>query len=183
MSKTLRQQYRSEYNALINAIHRCTSRKNAQYNDYGGRGISVSVRYTGPNGFANLLADIGPKPSPELTLDRIDNSKNYEENNLCWSDRKTQQNNRRPHKPRVTDLGWGSTTVISTGKSGKPRPHVTPLIPLGTECKSLIEWASELRISPRTLRRRFYRGLTPEQALIPGLFDTWGKPRSGPTIH
>ncbi len=44
--------------------------------------------------FKEFFSHIGPKPSPELTLDRIDNKKGYEPGNVWWATRKQQSRNR-----------------------------------------------------------------------------------------
>ena len=108
-----KQKYRSEYCALVNAIHRCHNTKNKQYHDYGGRGITVFDGWQGSNGFEVFLAHIGPKPSPELTLERLDNSKGYGPGNVAWKTRKEQQANRRTNKSSKTYLVNGSYYSVS----------------------------------------------------------------------
>lgn len=185
MTKLRKKDFKVEYDALVNARHRCSNPKNAHYKDYGGRGLQVHESFLGPDGFWNFLASVGRKPSAELTLDRVDNTKGYEPGNLAWTSRKVQQRNRRPTKPRIIDLGWGSKThTVFCYDGKKTRTFDSPLVPLNDQALSLYEWSKLLNINARTLRQRLQRGLTPAQALVPTLFDTWGKPRDGgPTIH
>ena len=95
--QTLRNRYLSEYGAWKNAIGRCFNPRTKQYADYGGRGISVCPEWNlpYPEGFENFLASMGAKPSPELTLDRMDNDGNYEPTNCRWATRTQQVANRR----------------------------------------------------------------------------------------
>jgi len=74
-------------------IARCTNENHPQYKDYGGRGIIVCDRWI--NSFEDFLTDVGRKPSPELTFDRIDNERGYETDNVRWTTWKVQANNRR----------------------------------------------------------------------------------------
>lgn len=71
-------------------IQRCTNPKTVNYKNYGGRGIKVLYK-----SFEESLNDIGPKPGPEYSIDRIDNNGNYESSNCKWSTRKEQRANRR----------------------------------------------------------------------------------------
>lgn len=82
----------AEYEAWAGAGKRCTNPKDRFFRDYGGRGITVCDRW---KSFALFLADMGERPSPKHSIDRIDPDGNYDPDNCRWADIKTQSRNKR----------------------------------------------------------------------------------------
>lgn len=79
---------------------RCRNPREPVFNRYGGRGITVCERWLR---FENFLADMGERPTG-MSLDRIDNSGNYEPANCRWATDLTQAFNQTQTK-RVTFRG------------------------------------------------------------------------------
>lgn len=88
MSKT------SEYSIWASMRDRCLNPGNEAWNNYGGRGITVSKEFDTFIGFYNI---VGRKPDNK-SLDRIDNNKGYEPGNIKWSTQTEQTSNTRRNK-------------------------------------------------------------------------------------
>lgn len=80
------------YSTWRNMRDRCNYIKHPSYKDYGARGIKVCRRW---DNFALFLADMGERPSPQYSLDRIDNDGDYTPENCRWATKSEQQSNQR----------------------------------------------------------------------------------------
>ena len=125
----------AEYRAWAAMIRRCENKNWWGYKFYGGRGVRVCQKWR--MSFLVFLEDVGMRPNPKLTLDRIDNKKGYRPGNVKWSTMKEQCRNRRSNR-----------IVRFRGK----RMLVT-------------EWAEHLGVNRYSLQGRFFRGWNAKRAL------------------
>jgi hypothetical protein len=79
-----------EYRAYRAAISRCTNPNVKCWPRYGGRGIEF--RFTS---FEQWLVELGRKPSPTHSVDRIKVNGNYEPGNVRWATPSEQRRNQR----------------------------------------------------------------------------------------
>ena len=73
--------------------YRCYTKKNKNYPHYGGRGIKVCQRWL--DSIDNFILDMGERPSPIHSLDRIDVNGDYCPENCRWATQKEQCMNQR----------------------------------------------------------------------------------------
>lgn len=83
------------YSVWKNMVDRCRNPENKDFHHYGGRGIAVCKEWLTLEGF---MGDMGASFKDGLTLERVDNSKGYCEDNCRWATRKEQSNNLRSNR-------------------------------------------------------------------------------------
>jgi hypothetical protein len=115
-------------------LDRCRNHNSPSYKYYGARGISVSRHWYV---FENFLAEMGRRPSPIHSLDRINNEGNYEPGNVRWATPIEQAKNRR--------------NVLYVTRNGRTL--------------ALIDWCREIGINPNTVLYRLRRGWSQDRAL------------------
>jgi hypothetical protein len=116
-------------------ISRCTNPEAERYASYGGRNITVCERWLAS--LDDYIDDVGVRPSPRHTLDRIDNDGNYEPDNIRWATPEEQNRNRRSTKLHALD--------------GTTRP--------------LAEWAEMAGMPYEVVKKRVWSGWPLEEAL------------------
>lgn len=125
-----------EYRAWLEIKRRCYNENSKSFQNYGGRGIRIADEWLWD--FDAFLEHVGPRPSKEWSLDRIDNSKGYAPGNIRWATRTTQNNNSRHNR----------------------------LITIGTETKTLTTWCRANGISVQTANARILRGHWTEERAV-----------------
>ncbi len=89
-----------ELKAWHAAKTRCYNPNSISYEAYGGRGIRMSKEFC--ESFDAFYDCIGPRPSSQHSLDRIDVNGDYTAGNIRWATRSEQQRNKRPFKWKKT---------------------------------------------------------------------------------
>ena len=85
---------------------RCLDRNHKHFKNYGGRGIKVCDAWMD---FSAFLSDMGERPKG-TTIERTDNSGNYEPGNCVWATSKQQSRNKRTSR---TIRAFGKNTTIA----------------------------------------------------------------------
>jgi hypothetical protein len=99
------------YWVWVSMKQRCANDKTKSYVNYGNRGISYHHAWERFEGFCK---DMGLRPSPHHSLERVDNSKGYLPSNCIWADRFAQAANRRTFKNNTSGVRG-----VSKAKSGR----------------------------------------------------------------
>lgn len=99
------------YRTWCHMKDRCHNENNKSYVYYGARGIFVCDEWR--KSFLSFFNHIGEPPSPKHQIDRIDNSKGYEPNNVRWVLPSTNNQNRRSTKVNSCDIDLIRNTNMS----------------------------------------------------------------------
>lgn len=125
-----------EYQVWSNMRGRCLTETHPQFENYGGRGITICQRWL--DSFRDFLADVGPRPSDKHSLDRYPNNDgNYEPGNVRWATRMEQCRNTRQNR----------------------------ILTLNGEAMTVVEWAERLGWTEDCIRGRIKKGWTDQEAL------------------
>ena len=119
-------------------IQRCHNPNNKDYKNYGARGIEVCELWR--DSFETFLLMVGPRPSIEYTIERINSNGNYEPGNVRWATRFEQNQNMRSNAKLTID---GKTQTVT-------------------------EWARDPKctVSHFTIYKRLHRGWEPAKAVF-----------------
>ncbi len=124
-----------EYKAWCAMNARCSNSNDRSYERYGGRGIAVCARWR--RSFPAFLSDMGRRPGPGWSIDRIDNDDGYSKKNCRWATNRQQALN----TSRNRLLTWNGMTM------------------------TVSEWSVETNISSKALESRLRLGWTHARTL------------------
>jgi len=113
---------------------RCKNEKTKDFPNYGGRGIKVCDRW---QSFESFLKDMGERPVG-MSIERINNDRNYEKSNCKWATNKEQARNRSS----------------------------TRFIEFNGERRCISDWAEVYKIKRATLYARLKRGVQMNEAVL-----------------
>lgn len=150
----------AEYKTWLGMKSRCYRPANKDYANWGAKGIRVCDRWL--HDFPAFLADMGPKPTPKHTIDRLDSSKDYAPDNCRWATAQQQgAENRKGFVPVVVNgvhfikiadacrhFGVGPTTVNERLKSGIPMDEAFNPNRLKSRRTKESYWRKDLRTKP-----------------------------------
>lgn len=106
-----------EHVAWMHIRKRCGDPADPSYGNYGGRGIFVCARWQ--KSFEEFISDMGRRPSPKYSIERINNDGPYSPENCRWATRKEQSINKR-NNIHVMYKGTEKLLVVVAEETGIP---------------------------------------------------------------
>ena len=124
-----------EWKVWVGMRSRCAEIPSETTKDYGSRGIRVCKRWSE---FENFLADMGPRPGSQYSIERRDANGDYCPENCYWLPRSLQSKNTRK----------------------------TRLITIGDKTLCIAEWSRISGVDNSDIAKRLNRGVPPEEAVF-----------------
>jgi hypothetical protein len=94
-----RKKFPKEYRIWEGMNERCYQPGCTSYPKYGAKGIRVCEKWRGPYGFENFIKDMGARPTPRHSIDRIDYTGDYCPENCRWATPVEQACNKSNNAP------------------------------------------------------------------------------------
>lgn len=127
---------RPEYKTWSAMLARCYDPTEDYYYRYGGRGIAMCDAWR--TSFAAFFRDVGERPGPGYSIERIDNDGDYAPGNVRWATAKEQARNTRRNRNIEID---GRTQCVAA-------------------------WAEELGVRPQLIFKRLGIGWSERDAVL-----------------
>lgn len=89
------------YTLWLGIKQRCNNPKSECFKDYGGRGIKMCDRWL--ESVTNFYLDMGDRPTPRHTIERVNNAVGYQPGNCKWATRAEQNENTRQTAQQAPD--------------------------------------------------------------------------------
>lgn len=125
----------AEYKTWAGIKRRCLNARDRSFHAYGAAGVRICRRWA--DSFGAFLADMGPKPTPRHTIERIDNRRGYAPGNCRWATVTEQNRNKRTNRP-----------LTLTGRT-----------------QTMGEWAREIGVHHSLIQYRLRAGWSVERTL------------------
>jgi hypothetical protein len=125
----------TEYKIWSGIKSRCLTPSDRAFHLYGGRGVTICDRWR--DSFPKFLEDMGNRPSPAHTINRVDNDGPYSPDNCRWATWEEQNNNQRCNH-YITHQG---------------------------QTRTMAQWARDLGLNYNTFRGAIYAGESIESVI------------------